>query len=272
MTRQSTAPRPVTPAGILAAKLDRIRHRLDAADVDPGLRADLREACELAEGLDPYLSRCTTPESPALRSLADRTRAHDWALEGPDDPVAPLEQEMLSGHVEGQLLKVLVHATRARRVLDIGMFSGYSALAMAEALPDDGQVVACEVDAGVAAFAQQCFRESADGGKIMVHVGPAADTLARCAAAGDRFDLVFIDADKPGYTGYVNAVLDGGLLAPNGLICVDNTLMQGQPYVSGTSSANGVAVAAFNRAVADDPRVAQVVVPLRDGITLMHRV
>jgi caffeoyl-CoA O-methyltransferase len=265
------APRPVTPQTILADQLGRLTRQLEAAaGVDPALISGLRDACALARGLDPYLSRWTTPESPALRLLAERTAARDWRQHPADVVPAPLEQEMLSGHVEGQTLKMLVHATRARRVLEIGTFTGYSALAMAEALPADGQLVSCELDPEVAAFAQRCFQDSPDGGKIEVRVGPALATLRELAAAGDVFDLVFIDADKAGYTGYLTALLDLGLIAGHGLICVDNTLMQGQPWLPGEPTANGTAVAAFNRTVAAEPRVDQVIIPLRDGLTLIR--
>ena len=261
--------RPVTPVGILAARLEHLSAELTAHHGVPAeLITGLREACELAAGLDPYVARCTTPESPALARLAQRTKAEDWGRR----PGASLEPEMLSGHVEGQALKLLVRVTRARRVLELGMFTGYSALAMAEALPDDGEVVACELDPYVAEFAQACFDESPGGEKITVRLGPARTTLEQLTAAGERFDLVFVDADKAGYTDYVNAVLDGDLLAPGGLIGVDNTLMQGQPYLPGETSANGVAIAQFNQAVADDPRVEQVLLPLRDGLTLICRV
>jgi caffeoyl-CoA O-methyltransferase len=264
----TTTARPVTPVGILAAELAEISARLDATDgVGEDLRARLRRASALAGGLDPYVSACTTPESPALRALAARTAAEDWG----DHGSAPqLEQEMLSGHVEGQALKLLVHLGRARRVLDVGMFTGYSSLAMAEALPADGTVVACEVDAHVAGIARECFDASPDGHKITVRVAPAADTLAELAAAGERFDLVFLDADKGGYLGYLQQVLDGDLLTEHGVVCVDNTLMQGQPWCGSTP--NGDAVAAFNRAVADDPRVEQALLPVRDGLTILRRV
>ncbi|WP_242623217.1 O-methyltransferase [Pseudonocardia sediminis] len=264
------SPRPVTPASILAALLEDMVRRVEATEgIDEELRSDLRRAGELAGGLDPYLDACTTPESPELAELVRRTQAEDW-----DRRAAPgtyLEQEMLSGHVEGQFLKFLVHATRARRVLDIGMFTGYSALAMAEALPPDGDVVACEVDGYVAEFAQSCFRSSPSGHRITVRVGPAIATLGHLADAGDRFDLVFIDADKAGYAAYLDAVLESDLLAPHGVVCVDNTLMQGLPWSSGPSTVNGDAITAFNRAVVDDPRVEQVLVPLRDGLTLIRR-
>ena len=270
----TVAPRAVTPLGILAAQLEHLRQQIEALDsVDANLKSQLRQACELASGLDPYINSCTTPESPALTALVKRTQAENWSKRFSDsETVQQLEQEMLSGHLEGQTLKFFVHLTRAKRVLEIGMFTGYSALAMAEALPDDGEVVACEVDAYVAEFAQQCFKESPDGHKISVKVAPALLTLKELATAGDVFDLVFIDADKAGYVDYLNLLLDTNLLAPNALICVDNTLMQGQPYLSGESTANGRAIAKFNQAVADDPRVEQVLLPLRDGLTLIRRV
>lgn len=275
MTSKSlTSPRPVTPLGILAAKLEQLSQQIEALDsVDANLKSELLQASALASGLDPYLSHCTTPESPALASLVRQTQAEDWSQRFSDsETVQQLEQEMLSGHVEGQTLKFFVHLTQAKRVLEIGMFTGYSALAMAEALPDDGKVVACEVDTYVAKFAQQCFDQSPDGHKILVKVAPALLTLKQLAAANETFDLVFIDADKAGYVDYLNLLLDTDLLSPSGLICVDNTLMQGQPYLSSESTANGVAIASFNQTVVDDPRIEQVLLPLRDGLTLIRRV
>ncbi|ROR93029.1 O-methyltransferase [Nocardioides aurantiacus] len=277
MTSTRTTPRPVTPVALLAASLEDVVRRLDEAEarpdgvaLDPALGSEIRRAAALAAGLDPYTAALSTPESPALRALSERTAAEDWAGDG-----AGLEQEMLSGHLEGQLLKTLVHATRARKVLEIGMFTGYSALAMAEAVQEvageEGVVVACEIDERVAALAQECFEASPAGDRIDVHVGPALDTLHALADAGARFDLVFLDADKAGYVDYLRALLDTGLLARRGLLVVDNTLMQGEPWTGGTSSANGEAIAAFNQVLADDPRVEQVVLPVRDGVTLVRR-
>jgi caffeoyl-CoA O-methyltransferase len=270
--------RPVTPIGILAAKLaelTRYVHALDMIDIefDPVMQAELNQAYELANGLDAYLDRCTTPESPALAALVQRTQAEDWQQRfSTGETGRQLEQEMVSGQVEGQFLKFLIHLSKARRVLEIGMFTGYSALAMAEALPDDGVLIACEVDAYAAEFAQQCFTASPAGHKISVKVAPASATLSQLAAAGEVFDLVFIDADKAGYVDYLDRLLTTGLLAPNGLICADNTLMQGQPYLTGAATPNGVAIANFNQAVVADQRVEQVLLPLRDGLTLIRRV
>jgi caffeoyl-CoA O-methyltransferase len=255
--------RPVTPVGLLVERLDEIAVLIRGAD--PLVRERVREARALADGLEPYLAASTTPESADLADLARRTQAYAFPESG------TLEAEMLSGHVEGQLLQVLVRATRARRVLEIGMFTGYSALAMAEALPDDGEVVACEIDPGVAAFAAERLATAEHGAKVRIEVGPAVDTLARLAAEGATYDLVFVDADKPGYAAYLDAVLDGDLLAPHGLVCVDNTLLQGAAYGAGPETDNSRAIAAFNAKVAADPRVQQVLVPLRDGVTLITR-
>lgn len=264
----SAPARPVTPLGILAASLERVAAGLDGVAVPDDVRDELDRARALAGGLDPYLERCTTPESPALARLAAATREHDWSAR--DAPAVALEQEMLSGHVEGQALKMLVAATGARRVLEIGLFTGYSALAMAEALPEGGRLVACELDAEVAAGACRSFADSPAGARITVEVGPAARTLGALAAAGEQFDLVFVDADKAGYADYLATLLDDGLLAPGGLVCVDNTLLQGEPWI-GTAGENGKAIAAFNETVAADPRVEQVLLPLRDGLTLIRR-
>jgi len=258
--------RPVTPVAILADRLAWLSGQLEDVDgLDPLVVSEAREACLLAAGLDRYLTDCTTPESAALANLARRTDQEDW---GPTS----LEREMLSGHVEGQALKFLVYATKARRVLEIGMFTGYSALAMAEGLPEGGQVVACEENERAAALAQECFAGSAAGRRISVRRGPAYETMVALADARETFDLVFIDADKAGYVHYLDLVLDRALLAPRGVVCVDNTLMQGEPYGSGSPSPNGEAIAHFNHVVAEDPRVEQVMLPLRDGLTLIRRV
>ena len=261
----------MTPTTIIAAELADLYSEFEARGETPRSLLDrLRRARDLAGGLDPYVERCTTAESAALGRLAERTRETDWARA----PAGHLEQEMLTGHVEGQALKFLVWMCGASRVLEIGTFTGYSALAMAEALADGGSVVACEVDENAAELARSSFDDSPVGDRITIAIGPAMDTLRRLAAVAEPvpFDFVFIDADKSGYLEYLRALLAGPLLSPGAVIAVDNTLMQGEPYTERGVTANGAAIAAFNDAVAADPRVEQVMLPLRDGLTLIRRV
>jgi caffeoyl-CoA O-methyltransferase len=265
--------RPVTPLGILVQQLEHILNAAKTESISTEFKTSLNQAYHLAAGIDPYLEACTTSESEALANLARKTQEEDWSKRFDDgETVRALEQEMLSGHIEGQLLKMLVAISKSKRVLEIGMFTGYSALAIAEALPSDGYLIACEVDEYVSQFAIDCFATSPHKDKIQVKVAPAMETMKELLKAGESFEMVFIDADKGGYIDYVNLLLDTDLLAPEGFICVDNTLMQGQPYLpENQRTANGEAIARFNRFVAEDPRVEQVLIPLRDGVTLIKR-
>ena len=158
---------PVTPVGILAEKLQRLHASISQSGIEADALAELAECSELASGLDQYVSLCTTPESDALQNLAEQTAQEDWSERFCDgETVHELEREMLSGHAEGQLLKFLVGMSNARTVLEIGMFTGYSALAMAEQLlegqpnGDSGpppKLVACELDPYTADFAKKTF-------------------------------------------------------------------------------------------------------------------
>lgn len=271
-TAKKTA-RPVTPLGILVQQLEHILNAAKTESISTEFKTSLIQAYQLAAGIDPYLESCTTAESEALANLVRKTQEEDWSKRFDDgDTVRALEQEMLSGHIEGQLLKLLVSLSKSKQVLEIGMFTGYSALAIAEALPDDGCVVALEVDDYVAQFAQDCFNVSPHGQKIKVKVGSALETMQQLALEGQSFDLVFIDADKQEYIEYVNLLLETNLLASDGFICVDNTLLQGQPYLPvAQRTVNGKAIADFNSFVAEDPRVEQVLIPLRDGLTIIKR-
>jgi caffeoyl-CoA O-methyltransferase len=167
---------------------------------------------------------------------------------------------MLTGPVAGRFLETLVWISQPKRVVEIGTFSGHSALAMAAALPEGGRIDACEIDPERAAFAQRYFDRSPHGSKITLHVGPALETLEQLEGT---FDFVFIDADKEGYVGYYEAVLPR--LAERGLIVADNTLWSGRVVDEASP------IAAFNEHVAADPRSVQVLLSVRDGMTLVRR-
>jgi caffeoyl-CoA O-methyltransferase len=208
----------------------------------------------LPDGIEAYAERHTSPLPPLLDELVAATAEKMGLRAG-----------MLSGHLEGTLLQILIAATGARRVLEIGMFTGFSALMMAAALPDDGSIITCDVDADAIAFARGFFERSPHGRKIDVRQGPALDTLKTLEPG---FDFVFIDADKGNYLNYYEAALP--LLAPGGLIAVDNTLWDGR--VLDPQDGDSKAIAAFNAHVQADARVRNVILTVRDGLTLIRRV
>ena len=169
--------------------------------------------------------------------------------------------QMQVGRIEGRFLKMLVRLTGAKRILEIGMFTGYSALMMAEGLPDDGHLITCDVDPKAEAIARRYFNESPDGHKIEIRLGPALETIKTLSGP---IDMVFIDADKANYSNYYEAVLP--LVRPGGLIVADNVLWSGR--VLEPESVDDHAIVAFDRLVQSDPRVENVCLTVRDGMML----
>ncbi len=172
----------------------------------------------------------------------------------------------LTGRLEGRFLKMLVQMTGARRVLEIGCFTGYSALCMAEGLADGGSVVTCEIDEEHAAIARRHIGASPFAGQIQILMGAALDALEKLTGP---FDLVFIDADKENYLRYYERSLE--LLAPGGTIAVDNTLWYGRPLDPEQQDLDTRAIRAFNAHLVADTRVECVVLTVRDGLTLVRR-
>lgn len=207
----------------------------------------------VAPEIERYAEQHTTPVLPLLAELARETGTRFGA-----------RSMMLSGQVEGQFLQMLVAATRARRVLEIGTFTGFSALMMAAALPEGGELITLELSAEHAAFARSFFERSPDGSKIQLIEGPALESLRGLMGP---FDFVFIDADKPGYAAYYDAVLP--MLADSGLIAVDNVLWSGA--VLDPKDEQARAIGAFNEKIASDDRVVKVMTTVRDGVTLIRK-
>ena len=206
------------------------------------------------EEIEAYAEAHTTAPTELLRRLAEETRA---TLPSP---------QMLTGTVEGRLLEFLVAATKARRVLELGTYSGYSAISMAAALPEDGHIDTCEVDERHAAVARRYIEEAGFSERIAVHVGPALESIPRLEGA---FDFVFIDADKENYVNYYEAVLPR--LSEGGLIAADNTLWSGRVLDEADDSEGTRAIRAFNEHVRNDARVVSVILSVRDGVTLIRR-
>jgi caffeoyl-CoA O-methyltransferase len=171
---------------------------------------------------------------------------------------------MQVGRLEGDFLRLLARLVQAKRILELGMFTGYSALMMAEALPDDGELITCDVNPKAEEMARRYFAQSPHGKKIQVRMGPGLETIR---ALRGPFDLVFIDADKQNLSAYYDAVFP--LVRQGGLIVVDNTLWSGK--VLEPEDADTRAIVALNKKVASDDRVEKVLVTVRDGMMLAYK-
>ena len=204
------------------------------------------------EALEQYAERHTTSPEPLLAELAAETKA---------TMAAP---QMLTGTIEGRLLELIVAGTGARRVLEIGTFTGYSALSMAAALPPEGRIDTLDIEPKHAEVARRYFDRSPHGSKITLHLGPALETIATLEG---EFDFVFIDADKENYDAYFEAVLPR--LAEGGLIAIDNTLWSGRVLEPEDETTR--LIAALNDKLARDDRIVAVQLTVRDGVTLIRR-
>jgi caffeoyl-CoA O-methyltransferase len=204
--------------------------------------------------IERYAEAHTSQPPPYLEALAEETRA---TLAAPG---------MMVGAVEGRVLQMLVFLASARRVLEIGTFSGYSALSMAAGLPDSGHIVTCEVDPRHAEVARRHIAASPFADRIDVRLGRALDTISELDGP---FDLVFIDADKASYVDYYEAVLPK--LAPRGVIVADNTLWGGSVADEANVHESTKEIRTFNDHVVNDPRVVCAQMTVRDGMTLIRR-
>ncbi|MBM4200290.1 MAG: SAM-dependent methyltransferase [Gammaproteobacteria bacterium] len=169
---------------------------------------------------------------------------------------------------QGQFLALLVTLTGARNILEVGVFTGYSSLAMALAQPPDGRLIACDIDAHWTGIARRYWERAGVSGRIELRLAPAIETLDALLASGEanRFDLAFIDADKTGYDGYYERCLK--LVRPGGLILIDNVLWGGRVADPTVTDPDTAAIRALNAKIRKDPRVINSLVPIADGLTL----
>jgi predicted O-methyltransferase YrrM len=212
----------------------------------------------LDDALYQYLLDVSLRETPLLKRLRDETQALPMARW----QVAP---------EQGQFLALLVKLTGARRLLEVGTFTGYSALCMAAALPAEGSLICCDIPGDYNAIARRYWQEAGLAGRIDLRLAPALETLGDLErqGGGEQFDLVFIDADKANYPSYLEHALR--LLRVGGLVLFDNTLWSGRVLETSPESADTRAIQALNLALKDDVRVDLSLLPLGDGLTLCRK-
>ncbi|MGH6662843.1 MAG: class I SAM-dependent methyltransferase [Rhodospirillales bacterium] len=212
----------------------------------------------LTDALYKYLLEVSLREPEVMRRLREATQKMPHA-------------NMQISPEQGQFMALLVELMGARRCLEIGTFTGYSALAVARALPADGTLVTCDISADYTARAKPYWQEAGVADRIDLRIGPAVKTLDKLLDDGQAgsFDFAFIDADKTNYNNYFQRVLD--LLRRGGLVCVDNVLWSGAVVDPGRDDEDTEAIRAFNKALAGDPRVSLSLVPIGDGLTLARK-
>ena len=212
----------------------------------------------LDDNLYRYLLDVSLRETPLLKRLRDETAQ----LENARWQIAP---------EQGQFMALLVRLTGARRIIEIGTFTGYSAICMAEAMPEDGRLICCDIAGAYNAMARRYWDEAGLAGRIELRLAPALETLA--AMQGEvidgQFDLIFIDADKANYPAYFEHALR--LLRPGGLVLFDNTLWSGRVLETAPDSVDTRAIQALNLALRDDGRIDLSLLPLGDGLTLCRK-
>jgi len=212
----------------------------------------------MTDGLYDYLLDTSLREPAVLKRLRDETAAHPQA-------------RMQISPEQGQFMQLLVKLLGARRCVEVGVFTGYSSLAVALALPVDGHILGCDVSEEFTAVARRYWKEAGVAGKIELKLAPALETLDARIKAGeaDSYDFGFIDADKANYQQYYDRMLK--LLRPGGVVAVDNVLWSGRVLDKADRSEDTQAIRAFNRSLHQDERVDLSMLPIGDGLTLARK-
>ena len=208
--------------------------------------------------LEEYIEQHSSPENEVLAAINRSTNIH------------VLNPHMLSGQVQGRVLSFLSQMIRPKRILELGTFTGYSALCLAEGLPEDGELITIEHNDELEEIIRHNFAHSPLGSKIRLIIGDAKEVLNAINTTYSTFDLIFIDANKREYADYLDLVYP--LVVPGGWILADNTLWDGHIIdPSYDHDKQTLGLRAFNDKVAADNRFEQVILPLRDGLTLIHK-
>ena len=211
------------------------------------------------EAIERYMIECSSPQGEALDWLQKQTN------------IRTNHARMLSGPVQGRFLKMIVEMCGARRVLELGSFTGYSGICLASGLPEDGHLDTLEINDELEDLILEGFSRAGLRERISLHIGDCLETLKRFREEGrEPYDLVFIDANKRDYPEYYELVFD--LVRPGGWILADNVLWDGKVALDPLpQDRQTLGIDSFNRRVASDPRVESVIIPLRDGLNLIRK-
>lgn len=225
-------------------------------------------------GLESYISSVSNAGGPIMDAIKNKMDSTDWdALHKEGKTMFSYGPEMSTDPTEAQTIKMFTFMKGAKRALEIGMFTGYGAAAIIEALPTDGECVSLDIDPFLKEWVGEVMARFPEGKKHSVMVGPALSSMAKLPPQ-KKFDLVFVDANKSEYKRYIEVLLERNLLTPDAIIVVDNTLYCGLPYMPSQYDTQpkrrgfGDDVKEFNAWVASHPKLIAVMLPIRDGVTL----
>jgi predicted O-methyltransferase YrrM len=231
----------------------------------------------LIGGLDPYIMSVSNADGPIMQAIKAKMDSTDWDdLHAKGKTMFAYGPEMSTDPTEAQTIKMFTFMKGANRVLEIGMFTGYGAAAIVEALPAGGECVSLDIDPFLKDWVGEVMAKFPEGKKHSVVVGPALDSMAKLPA-GKKFDFVFVDANKSEYKRYVEVLLERDLLADGAMIAVDNTLYCGLPYMPAQYDTQpkrrgfGEDIREFNAWLANHPQLMTVMLPIRDGVTLVRK-
>jgi len=258
----------IGPSEVLAEELEEIL----TLNKDPAIATKLQRCLDMVTKLDSYLKSSCPPSSALKEKIWNDHFNENWE-EDYQKGLTPFSNplEMISGNYEGQFLRMIAELNKSKRILEIGLLSGYSAVSMAES-PYCEDLVALEIIPFMAEFTKTRIAGTPMENKIRIIVGAASDSLVQVKEEGKKFDLVFIDADKGGYINYYKFIMDNDMLDKSGVILCDNILWYGDAYLDQKTEA-GKHLYAFLQFVKNDDRVTQIICPIRDGVLMIkHKV
>lgn len=241
-----------------------------AAGVSPDVIKTIVSARDMFQRRDEVTGNATSDHSATLAKIEQATFTHDWQGMHDQGKIPWVyKPHMYSGKLEGQLLKSLVSMQRAKRILEVGLFTGYGALSMAEALPADGELVSLEICESLKDLAADLAKDSPHAKKIRVEIGPALETVEKLVAAGEQFDMIFLDGDKKDYIELVKVAFDENLLSEGGTLLIDNAYVIGSAY--NPSDKNHPMAMELLESVKNRKDLHSVMMPINDGVLMVRR-
>ncbi|KAF7790653.1 hypothetical protein EIP86_001609 [Pleurotus ostreatoroseus] len=262
-----------TPQDRLSYVLNQLCLELDSDTSNASSKARMlaSQARDIVDGMDDYMTRMSSPHPTILDTMIEEGNKRDWGeLHRSGKTQFKLMPEMTAGPYEAVVLQQLAKLGRAGTVLEIGMFTGTTTVSLA-LLPSVKKVVSLELEGYLKVNNTPYFEKAGVAHKIDVRIGDALTSLDTLIKEGATFDMVFIDADKGNYTNYFKKVIESNLLSEHGFIAVDNVAYKGAPWAPDESYDLGPVIDAFNRAVREYPGIEVVMLPVRDGISLIRR-